>query len=96
MGHVSYEDRLRAGAVRPGGEKAPGDSRVAFQYLNLSPSGAVSVTPVHLAGMDTFHAALKVSVLAHLALLQPFLYFLLGLIHALLLEGLFGILESYR
>ena len=31
--HLPNEDRLRAGAVQPGEEKALGDLRAAFQYL---------------------------------------------------------------
>ena len=33
MDHFPYKDRLRAGAVQPGEEKALGRPRVAFQYL---------------------------------------------------------------
>ena len=33
MEHLPYEDSLRAGAVRPGGEKLQGDLRAAFRYL---------------------------------------------------------------
>ena len=33
MEHLFYKDRLRAGAVQPGEEKALGRPRVAFQYL---------------------------------------------------------------